>query len=258
MKIISAPTAPLYSEPDLRSEHIDEALFGMSLDILDTVGCFYKVNMFYGYEGYVEKIFVCDRLHEPNMMVCVSFADLLPEGKNFYRPILTLPQGALVDVGFSEKFKRYGFLVLPTKRVYYIHRNHIKTLPKNKTESQTRTGLKRSATSYLGTQYRWGGKTHSGIDCSGLAWMTYYLNGIQIYRDADIKRSPNLRSIPFSEAKIGDLLYFPGHMAVYIGNDEFIHSSAEQGMVCINSFDSKKSNYNEYLAKNLLYTGTIF
>ncbi len=260
MKIICVPKAPLYRAPDLRSEYIDEALFGMGLTILDTVSGFYKVKMFYGYEGYVEKPFVCDQLHEPSWMVSISFADLLPEAENFYRPVMTLPQGSLLDVGFSEKFERYGFVVLPNKRVFYIHKNHIKPLPKtkNKNEAELRKNIVASAFSYLGTQYRWGGKTNEGIDCSGLAFMTYYLNGIIIYRDAVIEKSPDVREIPFSEAKPGDLLYFPGHMAIYLGNGEFIHSSARAGCVCTGSFSPDSEKYDEYLAKNLKHTGTIF
>ena len=261
MMIICTPTASLYTAPDLRSEHIDEALFGMSCEILDTVPGFYKIRMFYGYEGYVEKPFVCEAVHEPNMMVSVSFSDLLPEGKNRLRPVMTVPRGSLVDVGFSEQFERYGFAVLPNKRVYYIHKNHIKPLTEDKTqtsEKNLRKQICEAAFSYLGTQYRWGGKTPAGIDCSGLAFMAYYLNGIIIYRDADITKSPNVREIPFSDARAGDLLYFPGHMAVYLGEGKYIHASAREGQVCVYSFDPHDQNYDEYLANNLLHTGTIF
>ncbi|PKM63106.1 MAG: glycoside hydrolase [Firmicutes bacterium HGW-Firmicutes-21] len=260
--IICVPNAPLYAAPDLKSEHIDEALFGMGCTVLDTVSGFYKIRMFYGYEGYIEKPFICEPLHKPNMMVSVPFSDLLPEGRNFYRPVMTLPQGSLVDVGFSEQFERYGFVVLPNKRVYYMHKKHIKPLPdaavaKNN-ETALRSCITAAALSYLGTQYRWGGKTHCGIDCSGLAFMAYYLNGVIIYRDAVIEKSPDIREIPFSEARSGDLLYFPGHMAVYLGNDKYIHASAKEGLVCIFSFNPKDENYDEYLANNLLHTGTIF
>ncbi|HBR31127.1 MAG: C40 family peptidase [Eubacteriales bacterium] len=260
LMMICVPTAPLYKSPDINSEHTDEALFGMTCEVLESTDGFYKVNMFYGYEGYIEKPFICEQLHEPNSMVSVSFSDLLPDSRNFFRPVMTLPQGALLDVGFSEKYERYGFVILPNKRIYYIHKKHIKPLPfkSNKSETELRGSIVANALSYLGTQYRWGGKTHAGIDCSGLAFMAYYLSGILIYRDADISKSPNVRRIRFNDAKAGDLIYFPGHMAVYLGDGEYVHSSAREGQVCIGSFCPDSDIYDDWLAKNISHTGTVF
>ncbi|MFQ9395879.1 MAG: NlpC/P60 family protein [Lachnospiraceae bacterium] len=44
-----------------------------------------------------------------------------------------------------------------------------------------------SAREFLGTQYRWGSKSSQGIDCSGLAFVSYLDNGLLIYRDASIE-----------------------------------------------------------------------
>ena len=49
-------------------------------------------------------------------------------------------------------------------------------------EEAFRESIVQTAYSYLGTQYRWGGKTACGIDCSGLAFMSYFRNGILIWR----------------------------------------------------------------------------
>ncbi|MFR6589933.1 MAG: C40 family peptidase [Gallintestinimicrobium sp.] len=54
-------------------------------------------------------------------------------------------------------------------------------------EEAFRESIMQTAYSCLGTQYRWGGKTACGIDCSGLAFMSYFRNGILIWRDAAIK-----------------------------------------------------------------------
>ena len=44
-------------------------------------------------------------------------------------------------------------------------------------ETQTRANLIEDARLYLGTSYRWGGKTPYGVDCSGFTAMAYMLNG---------------------------------------------------------------------------------
>ena len=44
-----------------------------------------------------------------------------------------------------------------------------------KNEQEFRDSIIKTALSYLGTSYRWGGKTTLGIDCSGLCQMAYLL-----------------------------------------------------------------------------------
>ena len=77
-----------------------------------------------------------------------------------------------------------------------------------RSEEAFRKSIVQTAYSYLGTQYRWGGKTACGIDCSGLAFMSYFRNGILIWRDAAIKEGYPVHEIPIEQAKPGDLLFF--------------------------------------------------
>jgi cell wall-associated NlpC family hydrolase len=123
-----------------------------------------------------------------------------------------------------------------------------------------RNQVVREAFNYCGTQYRWGGKTTMGIDCSGLTSMCYMLQGILIYRDAKIIAGFPVKDIPIKDRKKGDLLYFPGHIAMYIGRDRYIHSTAKKGSdgVVVNSLNPNDSDYREDLAKTLYAVGSIF
>ncbi len=60
--------------------------------------------------------------------------------------------------------------------------------------------------------------------------------------------------------KPGDLLFFPGHVAMYIGNDKYVHSTGKNGSdgVVINSLNPFDEDYREDLLKNLKAVGSIF
>ena len=90
------------------------------------------------------------------------------------------------------------------------------------------------AKSELGTKYKMGGISSSGFDCSGLVKYSYQKAGKNLPRTAaDIyKKGKKVKSL-----QKGDLMFFapnkakkPTHVAIYIGNNEFIHSSSSKGV----------------------------
>ena len=62
-------------------------------------------------------------------------------------------------------------------------------------EASFRKDLVCTAKKYLGIQYRWGGRSSFGIDCSGLTHMSYLLCGVHIFRDAAIVKNYPLKRL---------------------------------------------------------------
>ena len=51
------------------------------------------------------------------------------------------------------------------------------------------------------------------------------------------------------DIQLGDLLFYPGHVAIALTNSLFIHSSSSNGGVAINSFNDSSPFYSENLDK---------
>ncbi|MFI6428597.1 C40 family peptidase [Promicromonospora sp. NPDC050880] len=70
---------------------------------------------------------------------------------------------------------------------------------------------------YLGVPYLWGGSTPAGMDCSGFTSYVFAQVGITLPRTSSEQRYAGTE-VPWSEAQPGDLLWSPGHIAIYAGD----------------------------------------
>lgn len=100
------------------------------------------------------------------------------------------------------------------------------------------------AMQFLGYPYVYGGSSPRGFDCSGFTSYIYKQFGYSLKRSAS-DQLDNGTSVSRSELQPGDLVMFKkgsssrraSHVGIYIGNNQFIHSSTSRVGVIISGMD---------------------
>ena len=73
------------------------------------------------------------------------------------------------------------------------------------------------AMKYVGVPYVYGGSSPSGFDCSGLVQYVYGQLGVSLPHQSGAQRNAGT-AVSASEARPGDIIWTPGHVAIYAGN----------------------------------------
>jgi hypothetical protein len=253
----------LRREPSSTKELVTQALLGTPVRILLTEGGKSLVQVPDGYLGWIntKEVHLVDReelavyREAEKLIFHAQYGTAYSEPDESSMPVTDLVIGNIL----CKVDERAGFtqVLYPDGRLGWVRSGDLVPAEEIFYKSPQQENLVQTALKFHGIPYLWGGASSKTIDCSGLVCNVYFLNGIQLPRDADMQAliGRELSTEFVSEGlEAGDLLFFGRkasegkpervtHVAMYIGDGEYIHSSGHRERVSINSMDSTRANY---------------
>ncbi len=242
------------------SELLNQALLGTPVKVFKKKGEWYYVQSPNRYLGWMNKgdlvLFDTAGLQKYDAGKKIVFNRQC--GFSYSKPdikslvVSDLVIGCILPVKGEEK--NFLKVAYPDGRMAFVRKKDVVDYKKFIQRKPEENKLVETALKFNGIPYLWGGFSSKGIDCSGFSSIVYYLNGIILQRDASqqTKFGKEITTdYDYTKLRPGDLLFFGRkakgnqkekvtHVAIYIGNGRFIHSSKR---VHISSMDSLQPNF---------------
>ncbi|UVM61119.1 C40 family peptidase [Pseudomonas sp. B21-010] len=125
--------------------------------------------------------------------------------------------------------------------------------------TKTSSNVLSRAVNVLGTPYRWGGSSPSkGFDCSGLVKYAFNDATFDLPRTSNAMAAGHGEKVERKDLKPGDLIFFKlksrrvNHVAIYLGNDRFIHAPRRGKSVSIDTLNKPYWDTHYVVAKRVL------
>ena len=245
--IVQRDIADLRAAPSQDSELVDQAHYGENVAVLGEIDDWQYVqgpDQYFGWlplddlavlTGYAERFVVAVLLADARdaPRADAEVIARLPTGTSVPAIVASMeqPDGSVRSIvhdhpeGWRETHLtqwRTGYVALPDLI-------NVRQLPHR---SPTADDYLKTAESFIGVPYLWGGTTALGLDCSGFVQQVYRLNGVALPRDADQQAMLGRK---VEEARAGDLMFFGAdsvtHVALATSATEFIHAPMKGGVV---------------------------
>ena len=208
------PCINIYEQPSIKSKISSQIIYGENFKILRKVKNFFEIRTSYDrYHGFIKNKKFINKI-KPTHKVKVLKTKIY-KSNNF------LPFSSKIEI--LKRKKNYVMF----EKNKWIKQKDITNI--NKKEKNFSKIFK----SYLNCKYKWGGNTHKGIDCSALVQLFYKFNNKFFPRDTIDQIRYKKGNGTKKKFKLGDIIYWKGHVAVCINSKNLIHAYGPRKKVLI-------------------------
>ena len=226
---VKVPFANIRFEPKRNGEVRTQAFLGSFVLCYFTRGRYWYCADPNGYLGYIHKNDLVQKTRKEYLAWLNGLRGRVL--KDYREGALFLPVASELACADRER------VVLPDGRKLRLPKSNLYTYEPAK--NRKINSILKTARSFFGVPYHWGGKTSIGLDCSGFTQVVYALHHIALPRDAgqqvNVGRQVGMLG-DFSDLLPGDLLFFMGsssriiHVGISSGGDRFLHAIIREGI----------------------------
>ena len=207
------PYINIFENPSNNSKISSQIIYGEKFKVLGKVKNFLKIRTSYDrYHGFIKKK-KFEKKIKATHKIKVLKTKILKSNK-------FLPFSSEIEI--LKKKKNY---------VMFKKNKWIKAKDINPINHKNKNILK-ILKLFLHCKYKWGGKTYDGIDCSALIQLFYKFNNNFFPRDTD-DQVKFRKGINIKKFKLGDIIYWKGHVAICINSKKLIHAYGPKKKVLV-------------------------
>lgn len=257
--LVDISVACVRAAPSHASELVTQQLMGLPVKIISNDGEWSQVETIDGYRGYVRDnslTFVDDAAYD--RWRAASRAVFIGRGveakvKSADGKIISdIVPGSIVELVAADQASPFApsevvRIALPDGRQGYLPASSVMPLSQWATQPFDHEVIIGYARANIGSPYLWGGMSAKAMDCSGLTWVAYFLNGRLLPRDAnDQAATCEVEITEIDDLKPGNLIFFGprrgrvNHVAIIESTPRYLESS---GLVRENSLSASATSF---------------
>jgi len=223
IRAIATRSAPLYAVPDATTELETECLFGEAFDVVKSDSNFsYGKLLTDGYEGWVPSAALVDGMAATHRL-SVPASWLRADANIKSQSLLPLSMGSMIKI--DHQADNVSRALMPEQAQGYIPSSHLVA------QDHLQSDWVSVAESFLGVPYLWGGRTHSGLDCSALVQLAAQSAQIALPRNSSQQQHEGTAVQHMDQLQRGDLVFWKGHVGVMQSDTQLLHANAHHMQV---------------------------
>ena len=231
--VINTSSVFMREKPSYTSENVSQSRMGVPVEVLDRSGYWVKIRTPEPYEGWVNELTLAplpeDYASSDRYICTVEHSAVYSE------PMMgsvQLSDFSMCDIILQDGKPRDGWspVRLWDGRKGWVQSFAVRDFAAwmNRCHKDIAADIVATARRFLGCPYLWGGMSAGLFDCSGLTGFCYFMNGVQLPRDASQQILCG-EPVSFVDMQAGDLVFFGesrvSHVALCTGPGRIIHSS---------------------------------